>query len=123
MSALAIIEDMVGLSASSKATINEAADMAKAVFGGGGLAHIVDLIRHHQWGDLVDVGIRDIATCIAIGDPALATIAPLAASIIIYARHHPEAVESPAMRKAAGTYDNPWDHQGGGALDTGVTTS
>ena len=121
MSALLAIENLISLSESTKATISEAADMAKAVFGGGGMAHIADLIRNHEWGELVDVGISDVAKCIAIADPPLATIAPLVASIIIYARHHPESVESPAMRKAAGTYDNPWDRQGGGALDTGVT--
>ena len=51
---------------------------------------------------LFDLGIRDVASCIAIADPALASIAPLAASIIIYARHHPASVESPAMEKASG---------------------
>lgn len=76
--------------------------MAKAVFGGGGFARIADMIRAHDFGDLVDLGIHDIAACIAIADPALASIAPLAASLIIYARHHPASVESPAMEKAAG---------------------
>lgn len=76
--------------------------MARAVFGGGGFSRIEALIRAHDFGDLADLGIRDIASCIAIADPALASIAPLAASLIIYARHHPAAVESPAMEKAAG---------------------
>lgn len=97
MSAATQIASLVGLPRDAKATVAEAADMAKAVFGGGGLSHIAGLIRAHDWGGLVDLGIRDIAACIAIADPPLARLAPLAAAFIIYARHCPEAIDSPAM--------------------------
>ena len=99
---ISALASLVGLSPGATATVDEAADMAKTVFGGGGFSRIAGMVKAHDFGDLVDLGIRDIASCIAIADPALASIAPLAASIIIYARHHPASVESPAMEKASG---------------------
>jgi len=102
MSLLTAFEQLVGLSPTAKVTIDEAYDMAKAVFGGGGFSRIAGMIAAHDWGDLADLGIKDIAACIAIADPGLASVAPVAATLIIYARHHPAAVKSPAMEKAAG---------------------
>jgi hypothetical protein len=106
VSALSTIAVALGLSRQATATAGQAADMAKAVFGGGALGRIADMIRGHAWGDLVDLTIRDIAACIAIADPALASVAPMAASLVVWARHHPEAVESLAMQKAAGNMNS-----------------
>lgn len=92
------------------ATIEEAAKYAKAIFGGGGLARIADLVARHEWGELVDLGITDIAQCIAIGDPALAGLAPLAAEIIIYARHHPATIAQ--QKPPEGPAGNPWESKG-----------
>ena len=97
------------------ATIEEAAKYAKAVFGGGGLSRIVGMIENHQWGDLVDLGITDIATCVSIADPALAGAAPLIAEIIIYARHHPASVTE--QKPPEGSAGNPWQTKG--AYSTG----
>jgi hypothetical protein len=103
VSVLAALASTLGLSRAATASVEEAADMAKAVFGGGGLARIADMIADHDWGGLVDLTIQDIARCIAIADPALAKLAPMAASLVVWARHCPAAIDTPAMQKAAGS--------------------
>jgi hypothetical protein len=106
VSALSSILAALGASGKATSTAQEAAEMAKSVFGDGAFGRIAGMIRDHAWGDLVDLTIRDIAMCIAIADPALATVAPMAASLIVWARHHPESVDSPAMQKAAGNLNS-----------------
>lgn len=95
-----------GLSRNATATAEKAFDIAKLVYGDfGGIA---DAIKRQDYGDLAEIGIMTLAKAIGVVNPALATAAPMIAGFIIWAAHHPEAVESPAMTKAAGA--------GGGAI-------
>lgn len=75
---------------------------AKILLADGGLSQAWTAVEEHRWSDLVDLGITDGAKIIAAVDPTLAPIAPLAAAIIIYARHHPAGTLSAAMLRADG---------------------
>ncbi len=75
---------------------------AKALLANGGLSQAWAAVEDHRWSDLIDLGIVDGATIIAAVDPTLAPIAPLAAAIIVYARHHPAGTLSEAMMRADG---------------------
>lgn len=97
------------------ATAKEAVEMAKAVFGGGGFARIADILHRHEWGELVDLGIADIAKCIAMSDSSLAPLAPLAAQVILWARHRPESIDSAAMTKVTGDDGRPGQNVSVGA--------
>lgn len=97
------------------ATAREAVAMAKVVFGGGGFARIADILHRHEWGELVDLGIADIAKCIAMTDSSLAPLAPVAAQVILWARHHPESVDSAAMAKVTGDNGRPGQNVSVGA--------
>lgn len=75
---------------------------AKTLLAEGGLSRAWAAIGEQRWSDLIDLGIEDGAKIVAAIDPALAPIAPLAAAIIIYARHHPAGTLSLAMKAADG---------------------
>ena len=83
---------------------------AKVLLANGGLSRAWADVESHDWSDLIDVGIVVGAKIVAAVDPALAPIAPLAAAIIVYARHHPAGTLSSAMKAA--------DGHGGGDIGT-----
>lgn len=80
---------------------------AKTLLADGTLSRVWSDIEHHEWSDLVDVGIARGARIIGIIDPALTPIAPLVAAIIVYARHHPAGTLSEVMSRADGQGGTP----------------
>ena len=85
-----------------KASGNAFVKGAKVLLANGGLSEAWAAYEAHDYSHLVDIGIEQGAKIIAAVDPGLAPIAPLAASIIIYARHHPANTLSLAMKAADG---------------------
>ncbi len=75
---------------------------AKALLGNNSVSKAWTDIQTHNTQDLIDLGITTGAAVIAAVDPALAPVAPLIATVIIWARHHPASTLSLAMQNAAG---------------------
>lgn len=79
-------------------------------------------VKAHDWKTVgIDVLTEGLTAAATLGVPG-AGLALRFLPLVIFAAEHPADVLSPAMRKAAGTYDNPYEHPGN-VLDVGVTVS
>lgn len=86
----------------------------------GEAAQFMAAVHAHDWKTVtVDVLEEALTAAATFGVPG-AGFALKLLPLVVFAAEHPEDTLAPAMRKAAGSYDNPYDHPGN-ALDVGVT--
>lgn len=95
--------------------------LATKLVGGEGKGFL-DAVAAHDWKTVaLDVLTEGLSAAATFGVPG-ASLALRLLPAVVWAAHHPAATTSLAMRKAAGTYDNPYEHPGN-VLDVGVTVS
>lgn len=95
--------------------------LATKLAGGEGKGFL-DAVKEHDWKTVaIDVLTEGLGAAATFGVPG-ASLALKLLPAVVWAAEHPASVESLAMRKAAGTYDNPYQHPGN-VLDVGVTVS
>lgn len=85
--------------------------MSQRLVGGEGV-QFLEAVQAHDWKTVaVDVLTEGLTAAATFGVPG-AGFALKLLPVVIWAAHHPADTLSPAMRKAAGAADNPYDHVG-----------